>query len=412
MKLTQRLLSYLPRFFRKEPVEFLALRLRYDGTLAWTVEDGVLRTTVTSQGRVPPESLILDFVLQDYAVADLPWDHAINLEVDLTQHTLGSLATFLAAQPGYSVEYRVTGEASQLGARILMDASGDQALSNGDHLNAFTSLTWVFLDAAAVELKAAREQIYQMLRQMAVPTAEGEWLDEIGGYYGVPRREGEIDSLYGPRIIDEVIRPRNNNKALEIAISKATGGLKSKVTDVREVDDMFPIYDGVSTHNGVRHYDAEGTYRRNLFDVEYSFDLLGSEDIGPFQARVLELINDFRSAGTHLRQILLTSGLITDDVPFSPTETSTLSATVTATDSVDAATDSSTLDSSVAFTDSASLPTDGDPLISYKSLHTYDGQQYYGGQGRAVNYDSGETVLYDAPTLELNFLQDDYRVEV
>ena len=367
MKLTQKLLGYLNRAFSRDPVQFLALRINYAGGMVWKIEDAVLTTTVTG------------------GIGE-------NQTVQLSGYNIAQLANLFSALPGYSVSYQIADTASTLSARILMDGTGDQDQSNGDHLYAYTSLTWAYLEASAYELKNAREQIYQMLRQMVVGTAEDEWLDEIGDYYNVKRQDGEIDSTYGPRIIYEVIRPRNNNKAIELAINQATGGLLSKVTDVTVPGDIFPIYDGAVLHDGSRLYNASGKYRRNLFDVEYAFDLEGAEDIAPFQARVLGIIDQFRSAGTHLRQILLQSGQLVDNATYNFTESLNFVGTVTLVDAVDAQTDSMGLSGILELTDSITAPVDGDLVIESLSVHTYNGDHAYGGAGRVVYYNSGETV--------------------
>lgn len=367
MKLTQKLLSYLHRTFSKDPVQFLALRLRYDGGMTWKIEDAVL-TTVVAGGT------------------------GAALDVELGQYSIAELADYLRDQPGYTVEFEVLTEASTLSARILLDGSNDQDKSNGDHLYAYTSLTWAYLEANAFELKAAREQIYQMLRQMSVPTGEGEWLDEIGDYYNVRRRNGEIDSLYGPRIVQEVIRPRNNNKAIELAISQATGGLPSKVIDVTLTGDLYPLHDGSINYDGIEVYNSTGKAVRNLFDVEYAFDLLGSEDIAPFQARVLALIDQFRSAGTHLRQILLAGGEIVDTVTLAPSDTTDFVIDLTVADDVDAQTEELAVSGELALTDAVDAAADGDLGLNSLSVHAYNGVHDHGGTDRVVKYNSGLTV--------------------
>lgn len=367
MKLTQKLLGYLNRAFSRDPVQFLALRINYAGGMVWKIEDAVLTTTVT--GGI-----------------------GANQTVQLSGYNIAQLANLFSALPGYSVSYQIADTASTLSARVLMDGTGDQDQSNGDHLYAYTSLTWAFLEASAYELKHAREQIYQMLRQMVVPTAEDEWLDEIGDYYNVKRQDGEIDATYGPRIIYEVIRPRNNNKAIEIAISQATGGLSSKVTDVTIPGDISPAYDGDIDHDGSRLYNATGKYRRNLFDVEYAFDLEGAEDIADFQSRVLGIIDQFRSAGTHLRQILLQSGQLIDEANYNFTDSIAFVGTVTLVDSVSPQTDGLDITGVLTLTDTVPSAADGDLVINSLSVHTYNGVHAYGGIGRVVKHDSGQTV--------------------
>jgi hypothetical protein len=367
MKLTQKLLGYLNRAFSRDPVQFLALRINYAGTLVWAVEDGVLTTTVTGG----PGS---------------------SQTVDLDDYNIAQLGNFFAALPGYSVPFQITGDASTLSARVLMDGSSDQSISNGDHLYAYTSLTWAYLEAAASELKLARDQIYQMLRQMSAPTAQDQWLDEIGDYYNVKRKDGEIDDIYGPRIIYEVVRPRNNNKAIEIAISQATGGLPAKVVDVVLPGSMSPLHDGSIHFDGIRHYNPTGKYVRNLFDVEYMYNLEGSEDIAPFEARVIGLIDQFRAAGTHLRQILLRSGQMTDNAVYSFTDPMTFVGSFALVDAVSGQTDTLGISSTLTLSDAAVAPNDGDLVINSTSNHTYNGVHVYGGSGRVVNYNSGTVV--------------------
>lgn len=367
MKLTQKLLGFLHRAFSRDPIQFLALRLRYDGGMKWEVADAVLTTSVSGGS-------------------------GTDLQIDLNQYTIADLVNFLNLQPGYTVVYQAPPEPSTLGARILIDSHGDQDQSNGDHIYAFTSLTWAVLDSSAVELRAAREQIYQMLRQMTVATAESEWLDEIGDYYSVKRQNGEPDSLYGPRIIYEVIRPRNNNKAIEQAISVATGGLPSRVVDVTELDGVAPVYDGSVSYDGTYLHDASGRYRRNLFDVEYAFDLDGSEDIAPFQLRVMSLIDKFRSAGNHLRQIVLTGSQLSDNVALTTSDGHALQSSYEVSDTISAPGEACSLSTSMLLSDSA-LPLDHDSgSLEFLSTHTYNGAHTYGGSGRLVLYSSGETV--------------------
>jgi hypothetical protein len=162
MRLTNKLLSYLNRVFDKNPQRVLALRLSYDGDMTWRVENGILSTTVVG-------------------------GTGVDLTVDLTGYRIVDLVNFLAAQPGYTVLYLDGSDVQRLSARALIDGESSIAVSNGDHLYAYTSPLWAYLEAVGPELDLAEQQIGQMLRQMSTRTAEGIWLDEIGGYYGIPR---------------------------------------------------------------------------------------------------------------------------------------------------------------------------------------------------------------------------------
>lgn len=259
MKLTQKLISYLHRVFDKDPHPFLALRIQCNGTgLTWSVS-GARLTTAPVGGT------------------------AASLSIDLTQFTIATLSTFIAAQVGYSVVYSDVSNRSLLGAATLIDGAGNVAASNGDHLYAYTSVLWSYIDTNAVELEAAGTQIEQMLRQMSTATAEDVWLDELGGYYKVPRKQGEIDAIYGPRIIAEVIRPLANNVAIESALSVINQGLPVECSD----------YDVI----------VNGSYGLFDIDIDVGLGLLVTTTYTALALSVIDTIERMRDAGTFLRRL-------------------------------------------------------------------------------------------------------------
>lgn len=259
MKLTRKLVGYLNRVFDKSPAPVLALRLRYDGAMTWRVEDGVLSTTTTGGS-------------------------GGNVQVNLASFTVAGLASYMAGQPGYSVPYVNSAAVGALSARVLLDSDGDQAQSNGDHITAYTSLLWAWLDPVARELKDAAEQIDQAVLQMVPQTAAGEWLDELGAYYAVERQAGESDGLYAPRIIAEVVRPKNNNVAIANAVDVVAGGGASRVTDA-------PL-DVTSNSYGL--FDL---------DIDFDIDLLASYGMEPVLTSAKLIVERFRAAGTQLRKL-------------------------------------------------------------------------------------------------------------
>lgn len=260
MRLTQKLLAYLNRVFDKDAHAFLALRLRYDGSsMAWSVKDGVLSTTVAGGS-------------------------GAALSIDLSAHTVATLAAHLAGRPGYSVPYADASSLAQLSARVLIDGAGDQDTSNGDHLTGYTSVLWAFLEPMAAELDRAATQIKEMVEQMSLDTADGEWMDEIGSYYGVRRQTGEADRIYGPRIIAEVIRPKANNIAISEAIDKFLDGVTSAITDA-------PL-DVTSNSYGL--FDAE---------LDVSLEAMDGYGYGLIISSAIDLIEQLRDAGTHLRAV-------------------------------------------------------------------------------------------------------------
>lgn len=270
MNLTQKLINYLNRVFDRDPQQVLALRLRYNGTsMKWQVANGVLTTTVTG-------------------------GPGVGLRVDLSTHTVASLCSFLAQQAGYSVVYADLSTFASRSALVLLEGAGDQDRSNGDHLYGYTSVLWAYMSAVANELALIRAAISEALLQMAANTASGEWVDEHGSYYNVPRKPGETDAAYASRIVTEVIKARGNNVAIGGAIRETLGADSVDVLDV----------DVVQTA-------ADGTKSYGLFDVTVQADVntplkLGDDDI------TLQIIEIMRDAGTHLRTLkyIRKSGLV------------------------------------------------------------------------------------------------------
>lgn len=356
MRLTQKLLSFIHRVFDKDPLPFLALRLQYDGGLTWQVADGVLSTTVTGGS-------------------------GQNLAISLADYRLGELANFIGVQPGYAIAYVDRSELSLLSSRVLIDGSGDIALSNGDHLYGYQSPLWSYMEAQSNELEQAETQIGEMLKQMSTTTASDVWLDELGGYYGVPRLQGEMDGSYGPRIIAEVLRPRSNNVALEMAISAYTGQ-PTTVSDVIEYGPTFPLYNGAIERDSTHFYNASAAPIYGLFDVVYAYDLLNGSDQTAFAQTVIGIINRYRAAGTHMRQLaLLLDGSGMEDMLTPPADAvSTIAVAAAMTDTLTAPTEAAfgiaaTL---AAFADTLNTPVDDASTTihynyKYNSIRQYNG---------------------------------------
>lgn len=258
MKLTHKLLNYLHRFISADPMQFLALRIAYDGTLQWSVEDKVL--TLSASGGSGQSHVI-----------------------DLTGYTVSGLGTYIAGLPGYSVPYADAGENGALSALVLLDGGADLASPKGDYLYGYTSLLFAFLEPIAAQLREAKQQIVQALLQLSTKTAGGEWLDEWGAYCGVARDLGESDGVYGPRICATILRPLGNNVAIESALRVINGGLSASVMDFDEI-----------TNNSY-----------GLFDVNFSVSLAMLADLSPAQwsAKITAVVDGMRDAGTFLRNI-------------------------------------------------------------------------------------------------------------
>ncbi|MEX3764454.1 hypothetical protein [Paraburkholderia phenoliruptrix] len=353
MRLTKKLLGLLHRVFDKNPYKVLLFRLQYEAGMTWTVSDAVLSTVV--QG-----------------------GQGANLSIDLTQYTVGDLINYLSSQPGYSLAFANTSEIVNLSATILMDDANDIALSNGDHFYGYTNPLWSYMEANANELRQARASIQAMPAQMSTTSATGDWLVLLGKQYGVPKLTGEPDSSYGPRIIAEVLRPKNNNVALEMAISYYTGQ-DTTVTDVVEYGPTFPLYNSVITRDGSHTYSASAAPIYGLFDVQYAYDLINGADPTTFQQTVAGIVQRLRAAGTHMRSLSLQASAM-NDAATPPTEGGFgVVARPALADTLTAPADSfGSLVTISQFSDALSAPTDSESItIAYN--YRYASVRHYNG---------------------------------
>lgn len=261
MKLTEKLLGYLNRVFDKGPESVLVLRFRYDGSMTWRVSDGILTTEVTGGTGGP-------------------------ISVDLSAYTVPQLAAVIAAQPGYSVPYVDASQIPGLRATVIIDGSSNQDASNGDHLYAYTSVLWAYMEAQASELKLLKQAIEESLLQMAANTASGEWVDEHGSFYAVGRKTGESDAAYAVRMVAEVGRARGTNVAISEAAQLASGAYSVQVVDY-----------------GTFTVAADTTKSYGLFDVISAIDVEAPLSFEEIDANTRSIIESMRDAGTHLRQL-------------------------------------------------------------------------------------------------------------
>ena len=282
-KLTQKLLLYLHRVFDKDPHPVLSFRVRYDGVgLTWSIFNGVMTLTATGGSGT---------------------SHAFNI----ANFSIGQLAQFIAALPGYSIPYQDTSAYALLSALALLDSNGNMNVSNGDHVFGYTNLLWSWMDSNSSELGTAKAEIDSALEQMSTTTAQDEWLDYQGSFYNVPRLQSELDPNYSPRMIASVLQPRGNNVAIASAIKSIAVGSQTVLVIDAINDTGFAI-----TYNGLIHFDGSEFYDAGLgvngaygfFDVDFSFDFTGPVSQSTYYQQILTTVEAFRDAGTQLRAVI------------------------------------------------------------------------------------------------------------
>ena len=290
-----KLLDYVHDAFDKGPNSFLAMYLDGNyGLFTWQVYE---------------KNLML-------------WSNGSVFEtIDLTQYTLGTLANYLSGINGITVT-GLTQNYQNISACALIDGVGYTDQPGGDILMAYRSTLWMYIDAMTVELANAKTAIGNMLQQMSIPTASDTWLDQWGSYFGVARILGEVDDLYGPRIIAEVIKPRGNNKAIELAILQKYGQ-KATVQDIAVYNTTQPTYNGAHTYNGSIHYNNSVAPEYGLFSIVVGYDILNSGDPPSFTSDIQAFLEDLRDAGTFLQSVSLASSSspILDSIAYPSSDT-------------------------------------------------------------------------------------------
>jgi hypothetical protein len=287
-----KLLNYIHSAFDKEPDKFTAFRVRHTSELfSWLVSKRVL-------------------TLYD--------NNGLLYSIDLSLYSLKTLVNYLSTLPDINIVYTDT-DRRDISACALIEGEGFQNQSNGDLLSAYQSTLWLFLDAMATELSEAKDRIIAMLDQLSVKTADDYWLDEWGNYFGILRELNEIDQLYSTRIINEVIMPRGNNKAIEALLLNKYGQV-SEVNNITLYTNPIPNYGGTYLHNGTYNHNAENKPLYGLFEIVIGHDLINSGSPPEFIKSVRDLIERIRDAGTHLDAVRLSTSALSDNYDNPPTD--------------------------------------------------------------------------------------------
>lgn len=255
-----RLLDSTYSAFDKDPNAQIAFRMRHPAGLAWKVRDRVL--TASTEAGAP------------LAV------------IALREKTIDGVVELLAAA-GCEIVYQ-SAEYSGRAADSLLAGSGRQSASDGDAFRVYDSTLYSMLDAYAQALEDADVDIAAAIRQLYLGTAEGEWIDEWGGYYGLQRDQGELDDDYRVRILVETLRPRVNAIAIQKAVLDITG---KRVKIYEPWVDLF-ILSGSDLSGAHKMHDGE-FYTHNVIQPQSAVPISWDKP--------LEIIDRNRPAGTLMR---------------------------------------------------------------------------------------------------------------
>jgi hypothetical protein len=197
--------------------------------------------------------------------------------------------------------------------------SGVVAPRAGDHL----AITYTYLH------KGLEVSVRDALLQLNILTSNGDFLDEWGRWFGVPRQNTgtygsdtygggiygttgtEDDAPYSRRIIDRVLQSRNTKVAIINAVKTVTGGspyIVEWIDPATPVGFIFnvtgqPTWSGGETAVALSKHLIMGRTARFRNGATpgggaYVFEVWVPQGSGYSAPRLLEIVNAYRAAGT------------------------------------------------------------------------------------------------------------------
>jgi hypothetical protein len=139
------------------------------------------------------------------------------------------------------------------------------------------------------ELKDSEKAAIEGKVLMSLNTSSGEWLDQYGKIFGVPRKDDEADETYRQRIINYVLLRRGTIPAIKDAIREFLQDFDSHIEIYEPYNNVFVL--NQSKLNGPDHF--LGKY--------YTVAVMDIKIARPFPVSIVDVINDFKPAGVTVR---------------------------------------------------------------------------------------------------------------
>lgn len=286
-----RILKRLHRVFNKNADSVAVLSIQRDGN--WTLRIADLTLTAEPEGGDP-------------------------VTVDLSTGTLQGLANTLTAA-GFVAEVLLPEFAPMLARGVMETAAiGPQENDTAADLagEAFTALDGSPLlllqplqTQQTIRLNYPRSALWAEFRtfgwelddqsrrqrtatdQVYFDRSRGEWLNDWGTRFGIERFKGETDEAYVQRIAGEIVRPTQNNVALEIILEEAIGVAATILDAWPNRDELDPA-------------DQAKTPGHFLLDLSIP-NVLSPEDTQALIDKSYSIVRRHKAAGTDFFQTVL-----------------------------------------------------------------------------------------------------------
>jgi hypothetical protein len=139
------------------------------------------------------------------------------------------------------------------------------------------------------ELKDSEKAAIQGKVLISLNTSSGEWLNQYGKIFGVPRKDDELDDDYRQRIINYVLLRRGTIPAIKDAIREFLQDYDSHIEIYEPYNNVFTL--NKSKLNGPDHF--LGHY--------YTVAVMDIKIARPFPVGIFDVINEFKPAGVTVR---------------------------------------------------------------------------------------------------------------
>ncbi len=160
--------------------------------------------------------------------------------------------------------------------------------------NIFKTLTGnedhqAILDAISNQINGLDSDTDQIITEMNINTADTNWLDLWGSWFGITRNYQETDDSLRQRIFNVLLDPTVTIPAI-VMIAKRILGQDTVVTVYEPFHDVR--YFNISTFSGIGHYEDEDYYRIGVIDVIVN---------KPITDQLVQAINLIRAAGVSVK---------------------------------------------------------------------------------------------------------------
>lgn len=153
-----------------------------------------------------------------------------------------------------------------------------------------TSKLWQEMQTAAFDLEDQAARIQSAEQQMYFHSSDSDWLDYwASNFFGIERYSGENDSEYRYRAVKELLRPTQNNIALENIVRDALG-IDARILDAQKYTDEIPS-----------PFTASDANNRFLLDMAIPMEM-DEASANILIERVKTLVRKYKAAGTDFLQ--------------------------------------------------------------------------------------------------------------